>query len=233
MQWRRELAWRPGDLGWRIAALFMVGSFLFALGSFPLYWGFVDARVVGITFFVGSLFFTAAGYSTFYQVINSSEDPSRDPAAGPRFWAWRPRDMAWWSSFVQLVGTLFFNFNTLLAMLTTLTVEQTNRLVWAPDFFGSIAFLIASHLAWLMVCKRLWCVRREDADWWIAGLNYMGSIFFMAAAIAAFTLPTTGETLNITIVNLGLFLGAVCFFAGAYLLQPPAPAASLPADGGS
>ena len=50
MQWRRELAWRPGDLGWRIAALFMVGSFLFALGSFPLYWGLVDARVVGITF---------------------------------------------------------------------------------------------------------------------------------------------------------------------------------------
>jgi hypothetical protein len=225
MQWRRELAWNPRDLGWRIAALFMVGSLLFALGSFPLYWGLVDARVVGLTFFVGSLFFTAAGYSTFYQVINSTESSGRDAAAGPRFWAWRPRGMAWWSAFVQLVGTLFFNLNTFDAMLTTRTVEQTNRLVWAPDFFGSIAFLVASHLAWLMVCQRLWCVRREDADWWIAGLNYLGSIFFMASAIAAFTLPTSGEVVNITVVNVGTFLGAVCFFVGAYLLLPPAKGA--------
>ena len=222
MQWRRELAWRPGDLGWRIAVLFMVGSFLFALGSFPLYWGLVDARVVGITFFVGSLFFTAAGYSTYYQVINSGEDSDSDASTGPRYWAWRPRGMAWWSAFVQLIGTLFFNLNTFIAMLTTLTVEQTNRLVWAPDFFGSIAFLIASHLAWLMVCHRLWCVRREDADWWTAALNYLGSIFFMAAALAAFTLPTSGEVVNITIVNVGTLLGAVCFFVGAYLLLPPA-----------
>ena len=125
----------------------------------------------------------------------------------------------------QLIGTLFFNLNTFDAMLTTLTVEQTNRLVWAPDFFGSIAFLIASHLAWLMVCQRLWCVRTSDADWWIAALNYLGSIFFMASAIAAFTLPTTGEALNITVVNVGTFLGAVCFFVGAYLLLPPASAA--------
>ncbi len=70
MRWRRELTPDPGDLNWRIAALFMVGSSLFALGSFPPYWGLVDPRVVGITFFVGSLFFTSAGYSTFFQVIN-------------------------------------------------------------------------------------------------------------------------------------------------------------------
>jgi len=35
-------------------------------------------------------------------------------------------------------------------MFKGLSTEQTNRLVWAPDFFGSIAFLVASHLAWLL-----------------------------------------------------------------------------------
>ncbi len=46
----------------------------------------------------------------------------------------------------------------------------------------------------------------------------------MASALAAFTLPTTGEVLNIAIVNLGTFLGAVCFFVGAYLLLPASAA---------
>lgn len=204
--------------------LFMVGSFLFALGAFPPYWGFVDARVVGITFVAGSLFFTAAGYSTFFQVINRSERAVDRRSSSPRFWAWNPGGLAWWSAIVQLIGTLLFNANTIDAMMKTLTVEQTNRLVWAPDFFGSSAFLVASHLAWLMVCGRLWCVRQEDVDWWIALLNYVGSIFFMASALASFTLQTTGEVLNITIVNLGTFLGAVGFFIGAYLLLPPGPA---------
>ena len=117
---------------------------------------------------------------------------------------------------------MLFNLNTIDALLDSLDTEQTNRLVWAPDFFGSIAFLVASHLAWLVVCQRLWCVRRDDADWWVAALNYVGSIFFMLSAIASFTLTTTGEALNTTIVNSGTFLGAVCFLVGAYLLLPPA-----------
>jgi hypothetical protein len=42
----------------------------------------------------------------------------------------------------------------------------------------------------------------------------------MASALGAFILPTTGEVANITLVNLGTFAGAVCFFVGAYLLLP-------------
>jgi hypothetical protein len=217
MQWRRDLTWNPHDLGWRVALLFMVGAFLFALGSFPPYSQLVDGRAVGITFVVGSLFFTSAGYSQYLQVIN--ED--REEGAPFRFWAWRPRPILWWATFVQLIGTLFFNANTIAAMVETFTVDQTNRLVWGPDFFGSIAFLIASHLAWLAVCGRLWCTRTDDPDWWVSLLNYIGSIFFMASALASFTLKTTGEALNTTIVNLGTFAGAVCFLVGAYLLLPP------------
>ncbi len=225
MRWHRGLTWNPGDLGWRIATLFMVGSSLFALGSFPPYSQLVDGRAVGITFVVGSLFFTAGGYSAFLQVINTDDDG--DPArAERRFWVWQPNNMVWRAAFIQLIGTLLFNANTINAMIETFSVEQTNRLVWGPDFLGCIAFLIASHLSWLGVCHRWWCVRTDAPDWWAAMLNYVGPIFFMASAVASFTLPTTGETINITIVNLGTFLGAICSLIGGYVSLPPATADS-------
>ena len=127
-----------------------------------------------------------------------------------------------WACVVQSVGTVLFNFNTVDAMFTSFDTEQKNRLVWGPDMLGSAAFLIASHLAWLAVCGGIWAVRRDDADWWVAALNYVGSIFFGLSAIASFTLPTTGDLVNTTIANAGTFLGAVCFFVGAYLLLPAA-----------
>lgn len=207
--------------------LFGVGSFLFALGSFPPYSQLVDGRVVGITFFVGSLFFTAGGYSVFFQVINTDDDGNPAPSTR-RFWAWQPGRTAWWAAFIQLIGTLLFNINTIDSMIETFTVEESNRLVWAPDFFGCIAFLVASHLFWLGVCHRRWCVRTDDADWWAVALNYAGSIFFMAAAIASFTLETTDEAINITIVNIGTFLGACCFLTGSYISLPRATADPRP-----
>lgn len=195
----------------------MVGSFLFALGSFPPYAQLVDPGTVGITFVVGSLFFTAAGYSQFLQAINEV------PQERFRFWAWQPDRKVWWATVVQLVGTILFNFNTMDAMIENLSIEETNRLIWAPNFFGSIAFLVASHLAWLLVCHKVWCVERDNADWWIAVLNYVGSIFFMLSAIGSFTLDT-GNVINLTLVNSGTFIGAVCFLVGAYLLLPPVAA---------
>jgi hypothetical protein len=218
MQWRRRVEWTPRDPGWRIAVLFMVGSTLFAIGSFPPYSQLVDGRIVGITFVVGSLFFTSAAYGAFVQVINDgSDDPTRT-----RLWAWSPRGALWWAAVVQLVGTILFNVNTIDAMVTTFTVEETNRLVWGPDFFGSIAFLVASHLAWMHLGGRFWFSDTDDPEWWSSMLNYLGSVFFMASAIASFTLTTTGEALNTAIVNTGTFLGAICFLVGAYLLLPAA-----------
>jgi hypothetical protein len=221
MQWRRRLDWTPQDLGWRIAVLFIVGSSLFAIGSFPPYSQLVDGRVVGITFVIGSLFFTSAAYASVVQVINT------DGASGetPKRWSWSPRGPLWWATVVQLVGTLFFNVNTVLAMVTTFTVEETNRLVWAPDFLGCIAFLVASHLAWMQLGGTFWFRDAADPAWWSSLLNYVGSVFFMASAIAALTLPTTGEPINTAVVNSGTFLGAICFLVGAYLLLPSASAA--------
>lgn len=229
MRWGRAFTWEPDRLGWRIAALFMAGSFLFALGSFPLYAQLVDPGTVAITFVVGSILFTTAGYSAFFEEVNRP-DPGTDAYPRTRYWAWMPHRILWWAAGVQLVGAALFNFNTIDAMIESLDIEQTNRLVWAPDAFGSTAFLVASHLVWLTVCCRLWCVRRDDVDWWIAALNYVGSIFFMASAVASFTLETTGEAVNTTIVNSGTFLGALCFLLGSYLLLPARSESDPPTD---
>ena len=181
----------------------MIGSTCFALGSLPPYFDNLSARTVGMTFFVGSLFFTSAGVT---QLVQARRDP------GGR--------KVWWATVIQFVGMIFFNINTFRAAFVSVPSGQVNQLVWAPDFYGSICFLVASHLSWLVVCRRLWCVQRDSADWWIAALNYGGSIFFMLAAIGAFTLPTTDELVNIIWVNAGTFVGAAGFFLGAYLLLP-------------
>lgn len=227
MQWRRHLSWNPGDRTWRMAVLFMVGSILFALGSFPPYSQLVDGRIVGATFVVGSVVFTLAAYTSLVVVINAGRDDESDST---RWWAWQFGSRGWWAAFVQLIGTLLFNISTIDAMSETLTTEEENRLVWAPDFFGATMFLVASHLAWTIVCRGLWCVRRDDSEWWGALVNYVGSILFMASAIAAFTLPTTGEALNITVVNVATFLGAGCFLVGSYLILPAAGAATTQKD---
>ncbi len=220
MQWRRRLAWTPGDFEWRITALFMAGSALFALGSFPPYSQLVDGRVVGITFVIGSIFFTTAAISAAVRVI----DEDRNDGTRTRWWSESRVARLRWAAVVQAAGTLLFNVNTIDAMITAFDVEETNRLVWAPDFFGCIAFLVASHLYWWDTRTRGSGDGNEthDSEWWSSLLNYVGSVFFMASAIASFTLETTGEVVNIAIVNTGTFLGALCFLVGSYVLLPPA-----------
>lgn len=185
----------------------MVGSACFALGSFPLYFNHLPGQVVGITFFVGSLFFTSAGLTQLQQI-------RRDP--GDR--------RVWWATVIQLVGMIFFNVNTFRAAFVAVPADDVDRLVWAPDFYGSVAFLVASHFAWLAVCRRIWCVRPDSGEWWVAALNYVGSIFFMLSAVGAYTLPETGDVVNMVWANAGTFVGAVAFLLGGYLLLPARPA---------
>ena len=47
----------------------------------------------------------------------------------------------------------------------------------------------------------------------------LGSIFFMASAVASFVEPG-GALAGPGLANFGTFAGAVCFFVGGYLLIP-------------
>jgi hypothetical protein len=213
--------WQPRRLGWWVAIAFMAGSALFALGAFPAYADHVDARIVSVTYFVGSIFFTSAGYLQFVQTINAGDEIGGSSRRTPtRFLAWQPRRIDWWSASVQSVGTLLFNISTFSALQASFSLQQQERLVWAPDMFGSIAFMIASTLAWIEVCHGWWRWRPGETPWRIVALNLAGSIAFQLSAIAAFIRPATGELVSIPIANLGTFVGAVAFFVGALLLIP-------------
>ena len=217
MEWRRRFGSRDEvGLTWWTAVAFMVGSTLFALGSFPLYAQRVSSAAVGSTFFAGSVFFTAAGLMQLIATVRAGSDAE---PPGMRFVG---RGPLWWAAGVQFVGTLLFNVSTFEAMQDGLSVAQTNRLVWAPDMFGSIAFLVAGWFGWVAVCGTSWQVRRDQTDWWMAALNGLGAIVFMISGIASLTLPDTGAVVSLTLVNLGTFAGAVCFFVASYLMLPPA-----------
>jgi hypothetical protein len=216
-----NVGWRPHDINWRTATLFMVGSACFALGSAPGFSSVIPASVCGGIFFVGSLFFTSAGFSQFVQVINTPEPAHR------RLVAVQLRRPDWWAAVIQSIGTLWFNINTFDALRTGLTVHQQNLRIWTPDFVGSICFLVASELSLFVVCRKAVCVQRASTDWWVAAINMLGSIFFMASALAAFVLPDTGDLVDATLANTGTFFGALCFFWAARLLVVAEP---RPAD---
>jgi hypothetical protein len=178
----------------------------------------VPTSIVGIVFFVGSIFFTSAGYSTLVLSVNAD---IRKPGEPWRLIGFQPHRVDWWASIVQFAGTLWFNVNTFNAMKTGLTVHEQNRHIWGPDFVGSICFLVASWLFWSEVGGPTGRGPGLNTPWWINALNMLGSVFYMLSAIAAFVLPDTGDLLNATIANMGTLLGALCFFWAARLLLKP------------
>ena len=212
--------WAPREIGWWVGVLFMIGSACFAVGSVPSLSEVVSAKVISSIYFVGSLFFTSAGY---LQYVQASSATGTGEHVVYQWFGVKQRGLGWWAAAVQLLGTLFFNVTTFEALNTAFTVSQQNLRVWSPDFFGSICFLVAS---WFAVKEEAapghrrwhWRWRWNEIPWRIVWLNMVGSIFFMISAIAAFVRPATDEVVSARIDNSGTFLGAVCFLWGAWLL---------------
>ncbi|GAA1641794.1 hypothetical protein [Georgenia ruanii] len=137
-----------------------------------------------------------------------------------RLRGWRPRDPSWLAAATQFPGTLFFNVSTFAALTYNATVAEENRRIWRPDFFGSTLFLVASAFGIVAVGGR---IRKAWADLvprGIAWLNMIGSVFFMASAVASYVLPGTAEMLGPRLSGAGTLLGALCFLAGAGLMFP-------------
>ena len=218
--------WQPRTLGWWIAVLFAIGSFLFALGVVPSYARAVGAVPDAWTFFVGSLFFTSAGYLQFVQAINAPPDPGGTERMAFRLFAWEPHRIDFWACGIQSLGTLWFNWSTFAATRSALDAEQAHKMIWRPDMLGSFAFIIASWLAWVEVCHRWFAWRPGDLSWWIVAANLTGSIAFLISAFAAYVDPQTGTIWRLPLANLGTFVGAVGFFVGAVLLIPEMRSAS-------
>ncbi|GID93841.1 hypothetical protein Adi01nite_32530 [Amorphoplanes digitatis] len=214
---------RPVRLNAATASLFIVGSSCFVLGSVPAYSDAVGGVGDALTYFVGSIFFTSASYLQLLQAQTpamTDVDESGQHVPQPvTLWRRRPDDRGWLAAITQFAGTLFFNMSTLAALVQNASVQAQDRRVWRPDAVGSTLFLVSSVFGILAVGS-LWSWRPRSLPWTVAWLNMVGSIFFMASALASYVLPGTGDTLDERLAVAGTLLGALCFLAGAVLMFP-------------
>lgn len=185
-----------------MALFFALGSTCFLIGPFPGYVQLVGARADGITFFVGSILFTAGGAVQSRLAFPDRRSPGEGRAG-------------WWAAIVQSAGTLFFNISTYHAMHTALTSHEYDRLVWRPDWRGSICFLVSGAIAYRASPRRGWLPVRGGNGWWQAAANLLGCIFFGISAVAGYVVPATGSMLDQAAANWNTALGAACFLACA------------------
>ncbi|MFJ3985183.1 hypothetical protein [Streptomyces fungicidicus] len=203
------------------ATAFVIGGALFAAGAGVAQFGSGDATTCASVYFVGGLFFNTGGYVSLLQVVNAPRHvPGGEGRLVTRRWRWwsyEPARLDWLSVFVLFAGTLVFAVGLVDSFLRGLSVQQVNRLIWAPDVIGCVLFLISGHLAFAEICHGRICLRRRSLGWWIVAVNQFGSVLFMVSALAAFTRPTTSSQLNADIANWTTLTGASCFSVGGLL----------------
>ena len=185
-----------------MALLFALGSACFLIGSFPGYVELVGPEADAITFFVGSIFFTAGGALQTWLAA-----PAR--AKG------REGRAAWWAAIIQSAGTLFFNVTTFRALDTALSSPDYNALVWRPDAFGSVCFLVSGAIAYRAAPPRGWRLHRGGPGWWQPGVNLLGCVFFGVSAVAGYVVPSSGSMIDLAAANWNTAAGAACFLVCA------------------
>jgi hypothetical protein len=193
-----------------MAVAFAVGSLCFLVGPLPGYAQLVGARADALTFFVGSLFFTVGG-----ALQTALAAPDRGAGDDGR--------AAWWSAVIQSAGTLFFNVTTFRALAESLDNPAYDRLVWRPDAFGSICFLVSGVIAYRASPRRGWRPASGTSGWWQPAVNLLGCIFFGISAVAGYVVPASGTMVDLAAANLNTSLGAACFLACALDTLRPSP----------
>jgi hypothetical protein len=191
---------RPARAQWMSLA-FAAGSVCFLLGPFPGYLTLVGPRADAVTFFVGSLLFTAGGAMQAVEAV-----PHRREAGAGR--------AAWWAAAIQFAGTIFFNITTFRALQTALSDPSYDRLVWRPDVFGSTCFLVSGLIAYF-AGRRGRLPLRPGRGWWQPVINLLGCILFGVAAVAGYVVPSSGSMLDLAAANWTTSAGAACFLACA------------------
>ncbi|WP_234834689.1 hypothetical protein [Mycolicibacterium stellerae] len=159
----------------------------------------VGAGLCNLLCFIGSWFFTTAGWM---QLVLAR------PALG----------IGWFSAATQFVGTILFNISTG-ASLWAHAVEPERRLVWAPDMFGSFAFLVSGVLGVVAVAAVVGYIELKSRDWQAEWINMIGCVAFGVSALGAFV-TDSGVTEDAVLANAGTFVGALCFLVAALEVLP-------------
>jgi hypothetical protein len=220
--------WAPKRLAWWIAVLFAIGSALFTLGGVGATWPrsvptlLRDGSVLNRIFIVGAIFFTSAAWLQWMEALNGDVAEALGDGARRRWrwFGWRPRNLGYLASAVQLVGTVMFNFNTLDATLTDLSWQREDLLVWTPNMLGCVCFLVASYLAYAEVSHGAASFAPRSVSWWVAVVNLLGSVAFQLSALYSFAGPAPAAAGALFWAGFYTAAGGVCFLVGSYLMIP-------------
>jgi hypothetical protein len=136
-----------------MALCFALGSACFLIGPFPGYAQLVGDPADAVTFFIGSILFTAGGGLQSWLAWSERHSPGGGGAA-------------WWAAIIQSAGTLFFNVTTYQAMHTR------------PDEPRVQQARLAARLARVNLLPRVWrdCLPRLRASWMVAGARRRGMV---------------------------------------------------------
>jgi hypothetical protein len=185
-----------------MAVCFAFGSTCFFVGPFPGYAQLAGPDAVGITFFAGSIWFTAGGGLQSWLAFAERGSHGAGRAA-------------WWAAIVQSAGTVFFNISTLHAIATLSGDAGYDRLVWRPDALGSTCFLVSGAIAYRASARHGWLPARGERGWWEPLVNLLGCVLFGLSAVAGYVVPATGSVLDLAAANWNTAAGAACFLACA------------------
>ena len=230
MRLLRRAGRRHRTASWWVGILFSIGSVCFVVGPFPGFVDLVGSAADGTVFFVGSVFFTAAALLQYLDTANADREAAGGHHRRMRLLRFEPHRIDWWSSLIQLAGTVYFNVSTFRAMQESFDTSDVDRLVWRPELFGSICFLISGLLAFFAVRGGAVVSGQGARVRRIAEVNLLGCVLFMVSAIAGYVVPETGDVLDLAAANVSTALGALCFLIGAILLLPGPAEGATPAD---
>jgi hypothetical protein len=222
--------WAPWRLSWWVAVVFTVGSALFTLAAaaslFPVLFGGESAAdlVTASSYFAGALLFTGSIYLQVLEGINAADyiDTVKEERLENefRFFAWEPHRLAFMAPFVLLVGSVFFNVETTIALAEELEWLKAPLIVGLSSVAGAVLFLVASYLQLIEVCHRYLCGRVGEISWWVTTFFVVGSAGFVVGAVFGFGIIGLSSATDALIVKISFLQGSFFFLVGSYLMLP-------------
>ena len=186
-----------------MALCFALGSACFLIGPFPGYVQLVGAAADAVTFFVGSILFTAGGA---LQTSLSFHD-RRVARRGPR----------------GVVGgddpvgrhAVLQRHDLSGHAHEPVQLPTTTGSCGAPTRSARSASSSRASSPTGRRPRHGWLPARGGPGWWEPAVNLLGCIFFGISAVAGYVVPSTGSMIDLAAANWNTSLGAACFLACA------------------
>ncbi|HEY5386212.1 MAG TPA: hypothetical protein VIJ56_13330 [Acidimicrobiales bacterium] len=139
---------------------------------------------------------------------------------------WAPSALGWWMGVLFAVGSVCFALGSFPPYATAVGVTPDN----ITFFIGSIFFTTASFLQYMEVASApsalvephrdglgsLWRIRHRRIDWWAAGIQLIGTVWFNRTTLSALLVGLGASPAHHPIWRPDA-LGSICFLVSSWL----------------